>query len=43
MYGIKEDTSHLSFCGKGNPSRFHVILGGGFPLAMHLRETDGPG
>lgn len=26
-----------------NPSNFHVIVGGGFPVATHFRETVGPG
>ena len=27
----------------GNPSSSHSTLGGGFPFAIHFRETDGPG
>lgn len=29
--------------GKGKPSKFQVICGVGFPVALHFRETDGPG
>jgi hypothetical protein len=33
----------LSFCGKGKPSRRHVIWGVGLPVAMHFSDTGGPG
>ena len=35
--------SYLSESGRGNPSRSHLMLGVGFPLAEHFRETKGPG
>ena len=34
---------YLSLCGRGNPSRCQMRVGGGLPLAMHLRDTEGPG
>ena len=35
--------SYLSLRWIGNPSSNHSIVGGGFPLAIHFRETEGPG
>lgn len=29
--------------GKGNPSSFHVTSGVGLPVALHFKETAGPG
>ena len=33
----------LSEWGRGNPSSCQMRVGGGLPLAMHLRDTAGPG
>ncbi len=40
---VESTSTYLSFCGTVNPSSLHLTLGGGFPLAMHRRDTDGPG
>ncbi len=37
------NNKYRSFWGMGNPSSFQVIVGVGFPLAMHLSDTEGPG
>lgn len=34
---------YLSFCGRGKPSRVQEKCGVGFPVAMHLSDTEGPG
>ena len=37
------EISYLSDRGKGNPFRVHLISGVGLPLALHFKETGGPG
>ena len=40
---LRSQSSYRSLRWIGNPSSNHCIEGGGLPLAIHLRETDGPG
>ena len=40
---INSLVSYRSLRCMGNPSSSHSTVGGGFPFAIHLSETDGPG
>ena len=40
---VISSVSYLSLRCIGNPSSSHSKVGGGFPFAIHLSETDGPG
>lgn len=43
LFPVVLGDTHLSLTGKGNPSRVHWICGVGWPAAIHLRDTSGPG
>lgn len=40
---FESEREYLSFWGRGNPSNDQVKCGVGFPVAIHLRDTGGPG